>query len=183
MVQKRDLSKQKIIQTAENLILDGGSQAATFASIAKVLDCRTQALYFYFKNRDELNQAVSQDYLFSLNEVLKTECLGYSGEDGLIQMAKVMRKYGLNNLSLSLLTMETLNLSTEESYKNIIVIDSMMRVFMKDFVQNPEKEMTITRGIRGLVIGEVVSESVGMFQDPLVKNTKSFEENLHKIIG
>ncbi|KRK65763.1 hypothetical protein FC72_GL000208 [Companilactobacillus tucceti DSM 20183] len=183
MVQKRDLSKQRIIQTAKNLISDSGSQAATFASIAKALDCRTQALYFYFKNRDELNQAIAQNYLLSLKEVLKTECLGYSGKNGLIKMAKVMREYGLNNLSLSILTMESLNLSTKESYKNIVDINSMMRVFMKGFVQDSAKEMTITRGIRGLVIGEVVSESVGMFHNPLVKNTQSFEENLHKIIG
>lgn len=182
MTKKRDLSIERIIQTAKELVLDSGSHSATFSNLAKKLDCKTQALYFYFKNRDELNQAIAQDYIISLSEVLKNECLGYSGKAGLIQMAKVMRKYGLNNLSLSLLTLESLNLSTEESYKNVIHINSMMKVFMDSFVQDSAKQMTITRGIRGLVIGEVVSESVGMFHNPLIKNTQSFEDNLNKIL-
>lgn len=182
MPQKRDLSAEKIIQTAEQLVIDNGSQAATFSNIANKLDCKTQALYFYFKNRDQLNYAITQDYLKSLTEILKTECLGFSGKSGLVQMAKVMRDYGLNNLSLSLLVVKSSGLLSEGTAKYILDIDSMMKTFMKDFIQDPAQKMTITRGIRSLVIGEVVSESVGMFHDPLIKNTQSFEDNLMKIL-
>ncbi|MFD1418483.1 TetR/AcrR family transcriptional regulator [Companilactobacillus keshanensis] len=183
MTQKRDLSAEKIIQTAKDLILNGNADAATFSNIAKKLDCKTQALYFYFKNRYELNSAITQDYLKSLTETLKDECLGYSGKEGLVKMAKVMREFGLENLSLSLLAIKSSDLTNKEYFKYIIEINSMMKRFMNVFIQDNAKQMTITRGIRGLVIGEVVSESVGLFHNPLIKNTISFEENLYKILS
>jgi len=183
MTQKRDLSAEKIVQTAKDLVLNGNADSATFSNIAKELDCKTQALYFYFKNRDELNSAIAQDYLKTLTETIKNECLGYSGKEGLVKIAKVMREFGLENLSLSLVAIKSSDLTNKKDFKYVLEINSMMEKFMDVFVQDEAKQMTITRGIRGLVIGEVVSESVGLFHNPLIKNTVSFEENLYKILS
>ncbi|WP_125711799.1 TetR/AcrR family transcriptional regulator [Companilactobacillus kedongensis] len=183
MTQKRDLSAEKIVQTAKDLVLNGNADSATFSNIAKELDCKTQALYFYFKNRDELNSAIAQDYLKTLTETIKNECLGYSGKEGVVKIAKVMREFGLENLSLSLVAIKSSDLTNKKDFKYVLEINSMMEKFMDVFVQDEAKQMTITRGIRGLVIGEVVSESVGLFHNPLIKNTVSFEENLYKILS
>lgn len=183
MTQKRDLSENKIIQTAMKIISQDGANAATFKRIAEDLDCKTQALYFYFKNRDALNLAITNKYFDDLDNKIKTECLGYSGKEGLIKIAKVMREFGLDNLSLSLMALRTSELSKDKSIGEAVLrLKGFMYRFIEEFVTDDQEKLTITRGIRALVIGEVVNESVGWFHNPLIKNTDSFEINLKKIL-
>ncbi|WP_125590142.1 TetR/AcrR family transcriptional regulator [Companilactobacillus jidongensis] len=184
MTQKRDLSEDKIIQTAIEIINENNYDSATFKRIAEKLNCKTQALYFYFKNRDDLNLAVTQKYFGELDNQIKTECLGYSGKDGLIKIAKVMREFGLKNLSLSLLALKTSEISEDKSIGEAVLrLKAIMYTFIEDFVTDDEAKLTITRGIRALVIGEVVNEGIGWFHNPLIKNTDSFEINLGKILN
>ncbi|KRK80795.1 TetR/AcrR family transcriptional regulator [Companilactobacillus nodensis] len=183
MAQKRDLSEEKIIQTAIEIINDGNSDSATFKNLAQKLDCKTQALYFYFKNRDALNLALTKKCFDNLDDEIKTKCIGYSGKEGLIQTAKVMRAYGLKNLSLSLLALKTSETSDDKSIGEAVLrLKYIMYKFIEEFVTDDETKLTITRGIRALVIGEVVNEGVGWFHNPLIKNTDSFEINLGKIL-
>lgn len=183
MTQKRDLSEDKIIQAAIEIITAGNYDSATFKSIAEKLDCKTQALYFYFKNRDDLNLALTKYYFDKLDDNIKTECFGYSGKEGMVQVAKVMRKFGLSNLSLSLLVLKTAEISKDEIIGDeTLHLRMMMNTFIEKFVTDDKAKMTITRGIRSLLIGEVVNEGIGWFHNPLIKNTESFEINLNKIL-
>lgn len=183
MTQKRDLSEDKIIQTAMKIVAQNGYDTATFKQIAEELNCKTQALYFYFKNRNDLNLAITNKYFDDLDNKIKTECLGYSGKKGLIKIAKVMREFGLDNLSLSLLALRTSEISNDKSIGEAVLrLKGIMYRFIEEFVTDDQEKLTITRGIRALVIGEVVNEGVGWFHNPMIKNTDSFEINLEKIL-
>jgi AcrR family transcriptional regulator len=184
MVQKRDLSSEKIVQTAIDLVTEGNSESATLVNIAKKLDCKTQALYFYFKNRDDLNLAIAQRYIGDLQLLLQEKCFGLSGKKGLVKLANVMRQYGMDNLSLALLVVRVAALKQNEIVgKHILTINEMMEKFMSDFISDPAQQMTVTRGIRGLVMGEVLNEGIGFFDDPLIRNTVSFENNIEKLLA
>lgn len=182
MVQKRDLSAEKIIQTATDLIKADGADAATFGNIAKALNCRTQALYFYFKNHNDLLLGVATNFFATLNHEVQTACFDLNGREALIKMATTIRNYGRQNLDLSLAVMRTSGLPDHLSaFNETRHLSEMMQRYIGDFVSDPVQQLSISRGVRAMIIGEVVSESVGWFTNPAIDRDDSFVDNLMRL--
>ena len=182
MVQKRDLSADKIVQTAIDLIQRDGADAATFGNIAKLLNCRTQALYFYFKNHNDLLLGVATQFFATLNQEVQKACFDLNGRDALIKMATTIRNYGRQNLSLSLAVMRTSGLPDHLSaYNETRHMSETMQRYIGDFVDDPVQQLSISRGVRAMIIGEVVSESVGWFMNPVIDKDDSFADNLMRL--
>lgn len=184
MVQKRDLSAEKIIRTTMTLISEQGPDAATFSNIATALSCKTQALYFYFKNRNDLLTAVSHEFFREINNTVQESCVGLHGREAVIALATAMRDFGLASVPLAVTVMRVSGISDDQlaatETKNLSL---MLQAFIADFVDDPVKRLSLSRGVRALVVGEIVSESVGWFRNPVIHHDDSFLDNLNRLLA
>ncbi|WP_054725509.1 TetR/AcrR family transcriptional regulator [Paucilactobacillus hokkaidonensis] len=54
MTKKRNLDQEKVLSTATEIVRNEGIKALTLSRLASELDIRTQSLYNYIANLDEL---------------------------------------------------------------------------------------------------------------------------------
>ncbi|KRN28847.1 hypothetical protein IV38_GL001054 [Lactobacillus selangorensis] len=184
MVQKRDLSAAKIIAVAKILIQEQGPSALTFAAVAKQLNCRTQALYFYFKNMRDLKLQVARDFFQAVLELLTATAQGLSGEDGVLKLAFAMRTFCLQRRRLAEFVFSLQDLANDSEARRIgEAISVLPNQMLTEFIADPKQRLTVSRGIRALVMGEVFNESAGWFADERVSREISFTDNLKRILA
>ncbi|GEK29128.1 TetR/AcrR family transcriptional regulator [Furfurilactobacillus siliginis] len=186
MVQKRDLSAEKIIRTTMTLISEQGPDAATFSNIATALSCKTQALYFYFKNRNDLLTAVSHEFFREINNTVQESCVGLHGREAVIALATAMRDFGLASVPLAVTVMRVSGISNDQlAASETKHLSQMLQTFIADFIDDddPVKRLSLSRGVRALVVGEIVSESVGWFRNPVIHHDDSFLDNLNRLLA
>ena len=61
MPAKKQISKEKILEAAIDIIRKNGANAVNARNIAKRLKCSTQPIYLSFSGMDELKTAVTQE--------------------------------------------------------------------------------------------------------------------------
>lgn len=83
MTQKRNLSTEKIIEAAKEIINKERAEKLSFSKVAGVLGVHSQEMYPYFADKEELKIVVINDFLDSLAEQIKEELQGISGKEAL----------------------------------------------------------------------------------------------------
>ena len=56
----RKVSREEIVDAALDVLRDGGFSAVNARSVARMLGCSTQPIYFSFQNMDELKAALTE---------------------------------------------------------------------------------------------------------------------------
>ncbi|MFD1671506.1 TetR/AcrR family transcriptional regulator [Agrilactobacillus yilanensis] len=92
MVKRRTLSKEKVLETANEMIEAAGIEALTIRDLAEALDVRPQSIYNYVDSLGDLIDQVSLQFVNNLSEHLHQELTGVSGEAALMTFANAFRK-------------------------------------------------------------------------------------------
>ncbi len=96
-MQKRNLTKEKIIQATFLLADEIGLNQVTFPKIAEKLGIKYPSLYNHFTNMDNLKIEMTVFLLKELNLKLMQRLIGKSGEDAIREFAYVYRDFAFQN--------------------------------------------------------------------------------------
>lgn len=92
MASVRTLSTEKVIVAATEIARQDGLQKITMSTLAKKLNIRSQSLYHYISNRDELVSLVGAHVLNELYQQIVNSIVGLSGKTAIIKMGDIVRQ-------------------------------------------------------------------------------------------
>lgn len=171
---KRILSREKIIEEEIQLIKD--DSPLNFSVLANYLGVKPQALYPYFKNQMDLNYAVLSETVDKLNELLKSQLLGMTGEKALFQLALICRNEGLENIKLFhfIVTLPLKN-APEFTKKSIAELRNIFNSLLATAFKHEKIQLLAGRMIRNLIYGELLNVGTGWFSDKKISQSESFK--------
>lgn len=91
MAQSRTLNQEKVVQAATEIANKDGLSQLTMTSLANYLGIRSQSLYHYVKNREDLISLVGASVLRRIREQIVQQIVGLSGRKALLAMADRLR--------------------------------------------------------------------------------------------
>lgn len=173
-MQKRNLTKEKIIKVAFLLADEVGLNQVTFPKIAEKLDIKYPSLYNHFANMDDLKIEMTVYLLNELNMKLMQKLIGKSGEDAVREFAYVYRDFAFENKSAYGLIM---NIPSTEDKKVFAlakgttnIIHQVLDFYIKDEAYLIHK----SRSLRSLLHGFISLKFLGYFQNA-VNSEDSFQ--------
>ena len=101
LAKKRALDRSKVIDQAIAIISDKGLSELTMPALAKALGIRSQSLYHYVANRNDLLVLVCVNRLQVLRQHLTKKIIGHSGLDALFRFADEIRDFLLHDKAIS----------------------------------------------------------------------------------
>ncbi|SMC16372.1 transcriptional regulator, TetR family [Clostridium acidisoli DSM 12555] len=163
-MQKRNLSKEKIIQVTFALADDIGINQVTFTKIAEKLGIKYPSLYNHFTNMDSLKIAMTVSFVNELNLQLMKALIGKSGEDAIREFAYVYRDFAFQNKTGYELFINIASKQNEELYnlakETGVIIHQILSFYIKDKSEIVHKK----RALRSFLHGFVSLNSLGYFQ-------------------
>lgn len=93
MGKQHDLSREKIMATAQKIITDRGFPELTFGSLAKELNIRSQSLYNYYANADAVIEDMGANFMKTLYASMAENLTGISGKEALRGYANIAHSY------------------------------------------------------------------------------------------
>jgi len=166
-MQKRNLTREKIIQTAFTLSDEIGLNQVTFQKLAEKLDIKYPSLYNHFINMDNLKTEMIIYLLNMLNLKLMQRLIGKSGETAVREFAYVYREFALQNNTGYGLFMNIPSTKNEEvnrlAKETTGIIHQVLDYYIKDETLLVHK----SRALRSLLHGFVSMTSLGYFQNPV----------------
>ncbi len=173
-MQKRNLTKERIIRTAFSLADEIGLYQVTFQKIAEKLDIKYPSLYNHFDNMENLKIEMTIYLLKELNFKLMQKLIGKSGEAAIREYAFVYRDFAFENKTAYGLFIDIPSLINEEVTallrQNLDIIHLVLASYIKDKTALVHK----SRALRSLLHGFVSLYSSGYFHGE-VNLEESFE--------
>lgn len=162
-MQKRNLTKEKIIQVAFSLADEIGLSQVTFQKIAEKLDIKYPSLYNHFANMDDLKLAMTI-YLFNeLNSKLMNRLIGKSGEEAIREFACVYRDFAFENRTGYGLFMSVSSTDNEEVYHLAKKTNGIIRQILDFYIKDKTQLVHKSRALRSLLHGFVSMNFLGYF--------------------
>lgn len=118
LAKKRALDRSKVIEQAIAIISEKGLSELTMPALAKNLGIRSQSLYHYVANRNDLLILVCVNRLQVLRQHLTKKIIGHSGLDALFRFADEIREEVLKIVDLG----EKLDVDN----KNVVSLHSLL---------------------------------------------------------
>lgn len=176
-MQKRNLTKGKIIQAAFSLADEIGLNQVTFPKLAEKLGIKYPSLYNHFSNMDNLKIGMTVYLLNDLNSGLMKRLIGKSGEAAIKEFAHFYRDFAFENRTAYGLFMNIPSTEDEEIYRlakeTTGIIYQILDFYIKDKTQLVHKG----RAFRSLLHGFVSLYSFGYFHGEV-----SLEESFNSMI-
>ncbi|MFC4770417.1 TetR/AcrR family transcriptional regulator [Enterococcus hermanniensis] len=181
--QKRDLSKEKIINLYIKLTHEIGLNKVSFPRIAEKLEVKTPSLYNHFKNLDDLKIQTAIYLHQELNELLMKELVGKSKGEALLQYALTYRTFSkkfssvyelLNTIPL----MQNTGLSEAGAKSN-----QVLTKLLTSFDLSEEKTIVKSRSFRSMLHGYITLNQLGYFQNPRMDDDESFNLMIEEFIS
>ncbi|WP_125770736.1 TetR/AcrR family transcriptional regulator [Companilactobacillus furfuricola] len=171
------LSHEKIVNTAISLVQD--QQVVTFSKLGNVLGTRSQSIYNYFKDGDELKAAVAVKYYRDLYAKLQHSLIGLSGKAAVLKYSQVAAEFAIENFFITqyVISMPKWMFHGDQGVRDVLN-DSylLLKRLVDPLAADAEQSLVITRMIRNLISGEVIHIGTGRFKDPLMEASVSFEK-------
>ncbi|MCG4281796.1 TetR/AcrR family transcriptional regulator [Lacticaseibacillus saniviri] len=93
MGKHRTLDRDKVLVAAREIVRTSGFRSLTFQSLAKALDIRSQSLYNYYRNLDDVIESLGTELMDRLYQELIEQLPGVSGRQALSIYAKTAHDY------------------------------------------------------------------------------------------
>lgn len=181
--QKRDLSKEKIINLYIHLAHDIGLNKVSFPRIAEKLEIKTPSLYNHFKNLDDLKVQTAIYLHQELNELLMQELVGKSKGDALSQYALTYRTFSKEFSSvyelLNTIPLMQNTVLSEAGAKN----NQVLTKILNSFDLSEEKTIVKSRSFRSMLHGYITLNQLGYFQNPRLDDDESFNLMIEEFIS
>lgn len=174
-MQKRNLTKEKIIQVAFSLADEIGFNQLTFPKIAEKLNIKYPSLYNHFTNMSNLKIEMTVYTLKELNLKLIQKLIGKSGEDAIRELAYVYRDYAFENKTAYMLYVSTP--STEDNEVKLLAkeTNSIIRKLLSFYIKEEVPLVHKSRNLRSLLHGFVSLYSFGYFHNDIANLEESFQ--------
>ena len=182
-MQKRDLTKEKIIQVSFSLADEIGLNQLTFQKIAKKLNIKHPSLYNHFTNMDSLKIEMTVYLLNELNQKLMQRLIGKSGDVAIKEYANVYKEFAFENTTAYKLLMSIPSTENSELFnlakETTRIIRQILVFYIKDEIRLIHKIWTL----RSLLHGFVSLYSLGYFHNNEVTLDESFESMIDDFIS
>ncbi|MBI6872307.1 TetR/AcrR family transcriptional regulator [Clostridium aciditolerans] len=162
-MQKRNLTKEKIIQTAFSLADEIGLNQVTFPKLAEKLGIKYPSLYNHFNNMDDLRIGMTVYLLNDLNSILMKRLIGKSGEAAVREFAFVYRDFAFENRTAYGLFMNIPSTENTEVYRLVIETTSIIYQILEFYIKDKTQLVHKGRTLRSLLHGFVSLYSFGYF--------------------
>ncbi|MBV4416985.1 TetR/AcrR family transcriptional regulator [Clostridium tyrobutyricum] len=166
-MQKRNLTKEKIIQVAFLLADEIGLNQVTFQKIGEKLDIKYPSLYNHFANMNDLKIKMTIYFLKDLNFKLIKGLVGKSGENAIRELAYVYRDFALENKSGYELFMSIPSSKNEEVNRLAKETYSIIRKILEFYIDDKTYLIHKSRELRSILHGFVSLSFLGYFQNKI----------------
>lgn len=167
MIQKRNLTKEKIIQTTFLLADEIGLNQISFPKIAEKLNIKYPSLYNHYENIEDLKIKMTIYFLNNLNSELMKRLIGKSGDNAIREFSDVYREFAIKNKSGYRLYMNIPSTENEEVKRLSKEINTMIHRILEFYNEDDEFITHKSRALRSLLHGFVSLSSHGYFQTPV----------------
>jgi len=174
MMQKRNLTKEKIIETAVLLADEIGINQITFQKIAEKLGIKYQSLYNHFANIGNLKIKMTVYLLTNLNLELMQRLVGKSGEIAIREFAYAYRDFAFENKTAYGVYMNVPSTQDDDVKRLADGINIIIRKILNYYIKDESLTIHKSRELRSLLHGFVSLSAHGYFQNP-VNLEKSFQ--------
>ena len=175
--QKRNLTKQKIIEVTFELADEIGLNKVTFQKIAEKLGIKYPSLYNHFKNMENLKLEMTISSLNRLNSILTQGLIGKSGEDAIKEFSKLYKNFAFENRTAYELFISTRTTGNEEFFnlarETFTIIFQILGYYTNDRVYLTHK----SRALRSMLHGFISLYFFGYF-----KNDIDLEESFEFLV-
>lgn len=163
-MQKRTLTREKIIEASFLLGDEIGIDKLTFQKIALALNIKYPSLYNHFSNMDELKTEMSKYIFKKLNFTLIKRLVGKSGATAIREFAVVYREFAIENKSAYSLFMNFPSTEDEEVYNLGKECSNIIRQILNFYIKDKTMLIHKSRYLRSLLHGFVSMSFLGYFQ-------------------
>jgi AcrR family transcriptional regulator len=167
MIQKRNLTKEKIIQTTFLLADEIGLNQISFPKIAEKLNIKYPSLYNHYENIEDLKIKMTIYFLNNLNSELMKRLIGKSGDNAIREFSDVYREFAIKNKSGYRLYMNIPSTENKEVKRLSREINTMIHRILEFYNEDDEFITHKSRALRSLLHGFVSLSSHGYFQTPV----------------
>mgnify|MGYP003075894783 CR=1 FL=1 len=174
LAKKRALDRSKVIDQAIAIISDKGLSELTMPALAKALGIRSQSLYHYVANRNDLLLVlVCVNRLQVLRQHLTKKIIGHSGLDALFRFADEIRDFLLHDKAIS-----GIYYGLNEYVQNEQIHEEVMKIVeLGEKLDVDNKNIVSLHSLLGAVLGYV-------FLDRYVidETEKEADDNYHEML-
>lgn len=167
MVQKRNLTKEKIIEAAFSLADEIGINQITFQKVAEKLGIKYPSLYNHFANIEDLKIKMTVYLLNNLNSEIMQRLIGKSGEDAIREFAYAYRDFAFENKTAYVLYVNIPSTQDDEVKRLAKETNAIIRKILAYYIKNENLEIHKSRALRSLLHGFVSLSAHGYFQNPV----------------
>lgn len=164
-MQKRNLTKEKIIQTAFLLADEIELNQVTFPKIAEKLGIKYPSLYNHFTNMEHLKIEMTIYLLKELNLRLMQRLIGKSGETAIKEFAYAYRDFAFQNKTAYGLFMNILSTKNKEVISLAKETNGITYQILEFYIQDESYLIHKSRALRSLLHGFVSLCFLGYFQN------------------
>ncbi|MFT8460392.1 MAG: TetR/AcrR family transcriptional regulator [Liquorilactobacillus ghanensis] len=169
------LTKEIIIKTSIEIIEK--DEKLTFTTIAKKIGIRSQSLYTYFENINELKYAIVAWGIQTIKKQIQDQLFGQSGIEAIINFSKELRHIALQHSKLSqfilLSTRPTDYPAANDAFKEL---RNLLYKLLESTFQNESVRIMVSRCLRDLIIGDIINIGTGWFTDETIPPEESFDK-------
>ena len=162
-MQKRNLTKEKIIQVAFSLSDEIGLNKVTFQKIAERLDIKYPSLYNHFSNMEDLKEGMTI-YLFNdLNSKLMKRLIGKSGDEAVLEFALAYKDFAFKNRTAYGLFMSIPRTNNEKAQLLAKETTGILRQILSFYTSDEIEVIHKTRELRSIIHGFISMVFAGYF--------------------
>lgn len=183
MVQKRNLSREKITAAAVALVDEKGADALSFSQVAAMLEVKSQALYAYFESKQALKVAVIVNFLDAVTREISSTLIGISGEEALLVYGRKLRELLLAQPELCRLAFGGINYAHQgAAIDHLHALVTVLETLIEPYATDADTVRNKARLFRATVFGFVQNELWGLFQRGTLTAAESFDYAIHQLI-
>ena len=161
MTKRRTLDREKVLATAEKLADEQGLEALTMPNLAKALDIRSQSLYNYVANREEMVSLTGARLMQQMYQLVVDGIIGLSGSKAYLKF-DIVRDFLLAHASLSAILYHAQRFSTDSAmYQEI----KRMIKLVDQVVDVDGNRLISSHVLIGAVLGYIFLETTPLYQD------------------
>ena len=181
-MQKRNLTKEKIIQVAFSLADEIGINQVTFPKLAEILGIKYPSLYNHFANMDTLKIEMTICHLKELNLKLMQKLIGKSGKDAIQAFAHVYRDLAFESKTAYGLYVNIPSTKDDEVIRLAKETNSIIHQILDFYIKDEKQLIHKSRALRSLLHGFVSLYSFGYFHNNEIDLEESFQLMINDFI-
>lgn len=126
-----ETTKNEILSAAKNLFSTNGYESVTIRQIAKKAGCSHTTIYIYFKDKEDLLQALSKPPLLKLKQQMDQILseVNIHSEQQLKSLCSLFIRFCLENRSMYRIFFETKSVRVDEKYPRLEVNEIRIEIF------------------------------------------------------